>query len=357
MLRVWLVAIMVLGACNEPLILERKKPRPTRSSHPQAESSPTQPATPQPPPQPQPSDPGAALVQPTPEPPAPEPITEFEMDSPMSMTIAGDTLMWTDPAGSLWSMPSHGGKQIELSHQHLPDRPMYMNLAAHAGDVIASRRGDLARVKPPDGPVVPLGLDLGDDSLLELVSDGTAMYATSFLNRSAIYKIVDGKKTKLLDLRSASIAVVGDTLYAVSYSSGQLVAIKTSGGAPRTIARGLAKTTGFAVDAKAAYVWGEKDSALKRVDLKTGKVKVLLDKDLSNCDILAVDGDWVYAHSWLGEGASTFVRVATDGSQVQVLANDLTAPYDVAIDDEAVFVSDRDQNKIIRFDKRAIKPL
>lgn len=349
MLRVWLVVVGALVACNEPLVLERKQPATPEPVPPKVGSQPAKQSEPQPPA-------SQPLVQ-KPAVPAPAGITVFNVYSPMSLAIAGDTLMWTDPAGSLWSMPSHGGKPIELSNQHLPDRPMYMNLGTVAGDVIAARRGDLARVSPPDGPLEPLGLELGEDSLLELASDGKAIYATSFEERSAIYKIVDGEKTKLLDLRSASIAIVGDTLYAVSYSTGQLVSIKTTGGTPRTIARGLAKTTGFAVDAKAAYVWTEKDSALKRVDLKTGKVKVLLDKDLENCDMLAADGDWVYAHSWLGDDKSTFLRVAKDGSQVQVLANDLSAPYDVAIDNEAVFVSDRDENKIIRFDKQAIKPL
>ena len=51
------------------------------------------------------------------------------------------------------------------------------------------------------------------------------------------------------------------------------------------------------------------------------------------------------------------MRVAKDGSQTQVLANDLSAPYDIAVDAEAVFVSVRDQDKILRFEKRAIKPL
>ena len=351
MQRLWLVVVIALVGCEEPLVLGKSKP-----GQQAQEPKPVQPPRPRDPDS-EPPDRGVALVQVDAAVPAPSRFAEFDVYAPMSMTIAGDTLMWTDPKGSLWSMPTQGGKPTELSHQHLAGRPMYMNLATHAGAVIASRQGDLARVDSAQGPVVPLGLELGTDSLLEIVSDGTALYTTSYENRSAIYKIVDGKKSKFAELRSASIAVRGDTLYALSYSTGQLIAVKTSGGTPRTIARGLPKPTGFDVDDTSAYAWCEKDATLRKIDLKTGKITVLESKDLGNSDILVEDGDWVYLHTWLGPNASKSLRVAKDGSRTEVIADALSAPYDIAIDDTWVFVSDRDQNKILRFKKSEIVPL
>jgi hypothetical protein len=357
MTRTWLV-ILAMTACDEPLVTNEQAPAAPPRAEPPAVRLDKLPEPPRVAPEPaRPGEPTPQVAQAIDAGTAPQRITTFEAYAPMSLAIAGDTLLWTDPRGSLWSMPSRGGTPVELSNQHMPGRPMYMNLAAHDGAIIASRAGDLVRVGLPAGPLQPLGLDLGTDSLLELVSDGTAIYATSFEHASAIYKIEAGQKTKLLDHKRAGLAVVGDTLYAVSYSTGVLVAIKTSGGRPRTITRGLAKTTGFAADDKAAYVWGERDRAIRRIDLKTGKATILANEGFDNTDVLVSDGAWIYAHSWLGEGKSTFVRIAKDGSGVQVLASDLSAPYDIAVDDEAVFVSVRDSNKIVRFDKRAIEPL
>ncbi|HEY5924901.1 MAG TPA: DUF5050 domain-containing protein [Kofleriaceae bacterium] len=355
MQRLWVVVVIALVGCEEPLVLGRSKPAGQGEAKRVEPPGPTRVA----PDRVGRPDPGSALVQAPPDAAvqAPAAVTVFEVYSPMSMTLAGDTLMWTDPKGSLWSMPASGGKPTELSHQHLPGRPMFMNLATHAGAVIASRQGDLVRVDVPEGPLVPLGLELGEDSLLEMVSDGTALYATSYEQRSAIYKIVDGKKTKLLDHRSASIEVRGGTLYALSYSTGTLVAVKTSGGTPRTIARGLPKPTGFDVDDTSAYAWCEKDATLRKIDLKTGKITVLESKDLGNSDVVVADGDWVYLHTWLGPNQSKSLRVAKDGSRTEVLADELTAPYDIAIDDQWVFVSERDQNRILRFKKSEIVAL
>jgi hypothetical protein len=277
-------------------------------------------------------------------------------ESPMSIAVVGDTLFWTDSAGAIWSMPKVGGRILQLSNQHEPGRPFYQNIAAHTGDLVAAKEGDLVRVKPSQGPLTPMNLGLGSDQLLELVSDGTAVYATSY-ETNKIYRIANDKATKLLDHRRAGIAVRGDTLYALSYSTGVLVAVKTSGGSPRTIATGLPKPTGFDIDDTNAYAWCEKDGTLRRVDLKTGKHTILAKDGLENSDNIVEDGEWIYLYTWLGPGAGKLLRVAKDGSKSEVIADKLSAPYDIAIDDEAVFVSVRDDNKILRLPKAAIKAL
>jgi len=332
-MRMWMVVVIALVGCDS--------------------GKPDKPAKREPPPPVR--DAGAAIV--LMDGPAPSGIQVFGVGkNPMSIAVVGDTLMWTDSAGALWSMPKRGGRMLQLSEQHQPGNPFFQNLAPHAGHIVAALEGDLVSVDPPQGPLSRMQLGLGTDQLLELASDGDAVYATSY-ETNHVYKIRAGKATKLLDHRRAGIALRGDTLYALSYSTGVLVAVKTSGGTPRTIATGLPKPTGFDVDDANAYAWCEKDGTLRKVDLETGKHTVLAKDGLDNSDNLVVDGDWIYLYTWGGPRAGKLLRVAKDGSQTQVIADQLSAPYDIAIDDEAVFVSVRDDDKILRFEKSAIKPL
>ena len=299
---------------------------------------------------------GMAIVQ-IDGPVAPKDVDVFDVgESPMSIAVVGDTLMWTDSAGALWSMPKRGGRMLQLSEQHMPGEPFYQNIVLHAGKLVAARRGDLATVPPPQGPPTVMELGLGNDQLLEMVSDGTAVYATSY-ETNKIYRVADNKATRLFDHRRAAIDIEGDTLYALSYSTGALVSIKTKGGAVRTIATGLPKPTGFATDALNAYAWCEKDGTLRRIELATGKQATLAKDGLQNSDTIIEDGAWLYLYTWLGPNAGKFLRVAKDGTQMQVIADKLSAPYDIAIDDEAVYLSVRDDNKIMRFQRATIRPL
>ena len=48
--------------------------------------------------------------------------------------------------------------------------------------------------------------------------------------------------------------------------------------------------------------------------------------------------------------------IAKDGSSRTALATDLAAPYNIAVDDNAVFVTARDGAQIVRFEKAALAP-
>ena len=51
-------------------------------------------------------------------------------------------------------------------------------------------------------------------------------------------------------------------------------------------------------------------------------------------------------------GFESLLRIAKDGSQRDVLADDLASPSHIAVDARAVYVVSRDQAKIVRFAKR-----
>jgi hypothetical protein len=346
--RVWMVAVVAFAACNEPLVLSAKpkpsqEPAPSRVEKP-APAQPPAPATPAP-------------AAPKPEPPAeakPTGVQSFDARFAMKLAIAGDTLAWTDSAGSLWMMPSNGGRALELSSQTMEGRPMLGNMVVVGNEIIATKQGELVRVAVPKGPISSFA-SLGDDWIADLVTDGSAVYGTQ-LETDAIFRVaLDGTHTTAANVKMAGLSTRGATLYIVSYARGTISAVKPAGGKPRTIARGLVKPTGFVVDDTSAYVWCEGDKALRRVDLATGKTTFLEKQGLDNTDTLVLDGDWVYATT-IADGGK-FVRVAKDGSATQVIADKLQSPGDIAIDDEAVFLAVPLQNKIIRFDKQAIKPL
>lgn len=356
MKRLWLVVGIALVGCDEPLVLGR-----TKQSRPQEPLSPSQPQPrieadrPAPPSQPLlPSQPPPEVAKPAPA--TPRPIEVLEVDSsPTNIAIANGTLVWTDTAGALWTMPARGGaRPKQLSNQHMPGQPMYGNLVAVGSVVVATKQNALAKVTLPDGPIEVIATP-SEDWLIELETDGTAVYS-NFMDSAEVFKLtLDGTKTKLTDFKRASLAVHGDTVYAVGYGSGTIIAMKD--GKRRTIASGLRHPTGFAVDDQAAYVWTEGDRALRRIDLKTGKTTFLEKQGLENTDELVLDGDWVYLYTWFGPGKSKFLRVAKDGSGTQVLADGLGAPNSIAVDADAVYVSLQDADRILRFDKRAITPL
>lgn len=265
--------------------------------------------------------------------------------SPMSVVVAGDALVWTDSAGAIWTVPIAGGEPTQLSDQHSAGFMFHPVVAA--GDVFVSTKRDFVRVTLPRGPVTKLGLALAEDPE-EVVAAGDTIYVTLF-KRDAVLAIParGGAPKQLTTFRRGVLAVHESALYAISYSSGVLVSIPTDGGKPKQIARGFTRPTALAVDDTAAFVYTEKDQTLRRVELATGATRVLA-AGLVNSDDLVSDGPWLYTFSW----PSSLVRIAKDGSQKDVLADDLASPYHIAVDADAIYVVSRDQNKIIRLAKR-----
>jgi hypothetical protein len=271
----------------------------------------------------------------------------------MSLVVSGTTLAWTDSAGAIWSMPSHGRDQPKkLSDQRTPD--FAFQVFAAGGRVFAATRGDLMRVELPDGPVAKAKLGLAALPE-EAVADESFVYLTLFQKDDILrVPVGGGAAKKVAQLSRGVLALRGDTLYAVSYSTGVLVELPAAGGKPRTIARGLPRPTALAVDEHSAFIYCEGDEALRRVDLATG-TSAILARELINSDEVHLDGPYVYTRSW-GKRHS-IVRVPKDGSRPQQVVTDgLASPYHIAIDAEALYVTSRDADTIVRIDKAALPP-
>ncbi|HEY5925641.1 MAG TPA: hypothetical protein VIV11_28340, partial [Kofleriaceae bacterium] len=201
-------------------------------------------------------------------------------------------------------------------------------------------------VRVEAGGVKKLGLALPEDPE-EVVADDRAIYVTLFKRDEVMaIPVRGGSPSTLMTFRRGVLAVHGGTLYAVSYASGVLVAVPTTGGKQRTIAKGFVRPTALAVDDTHAFVYTEKDRTLRKVELATGATSVLATA-LENADDLVGDGAWLYTFSW----PSTLLRIAKDGSRRDVLADDLKSPYHIAFDAQAIYVVSRDQNKIVRLRK------
>ena len=305
-----------------------------------------QPAPSPPPPPPQVEQPVADEM---PEVAAPPARVDYDLPtSPMSLVIAGDAMVWTDSTGAIWTMPVAGGEPRQLSEQH--SHGFAFHPVVVGTEVFVSGKRDFWRVALPAGPVTKMNARGLLEDPEEVVSDETSIYATLF-KRDEVMAIPasSGGARQVMKFRRGVLAIHGDTLYAVSYSNGTLVAVPTSGGKPKQIAKGFVRPTALAVDDMHAFVYTEKDRTVRRVELATGATSVLA-RELENSDDLVSDGAWLYTFSW-GKPAK-LVRIAKDGSrEPEVLADDLLSPYHIAIDARAVYVTSRDQNKIVRLRK------
>jgi hypothetical protein len=307
---------------------------------------------------------GCPAPAPPPEPPrtpapgdaAPARPARADLDtggSPTSVALAGGSLVWTDIAGGIWSMPADGGgAPRQLSDQKTPGFAFHLFTAGR--QVLATSRGDLLRVGVPDGPVTLAKIRGLVEYPLEAAADASFIYLTMF-KRPEIMRVpaAGGAATKLAELPRAVLALRGDTLYAASYATGVLVAIATATGRTRVVARQLAKPTAIAADDTHVYAYCEQDQTLRRIDVATGATFELA-RGLVNSDDVELDGGYVYTRTWGARPA--LVRVAKDGSRPRELLAELPSPTDIAIDDGGVYVASRDGNRIVRLDKAQLAP-
>lgn len=259
-------------------------------------------------------------------------------------------LVWTDNFGSIWTMPATGGDARELANQHDgPGFPEYSALVVHRGTVYSSRIGAVATVALPAGPVTPLSKETGDDAY-QLASDGTSLYGAMFDAHSVVRFADDGSETKLAAMHEGVFAAAGSAVYAADFGAGTVVQL-----APvrRTVARNIPHPTGLAADDRAVYVWSQLDSGLRRVELATGKVTWRI--AVTNGDGLIADGDWIYTDA-VDQGASTLMRVAKDGSELDVLAP-LDAYGRLAADADAIYTSGGSDGTFVRVDKARVQPI
>jgi DNA-binding beta-propeller fold protein YncE len=250
-------------------------------------------------------------------------------------------------------MPATGGKPRQLSDQKRPDFAFKVVAAGDA--VVASSRKDLLHVDVAGGAVAKANIRGLTEYPEEIVADAAFVYVTMF-KQPQIMRVPagGGSAQQIGELARGVLALRGDTLYVASYATGVLVALPKAGGKPRTIAKGLVRPTALAVDATHAFVYSEKDRTIQKIDLVTGKASVIA-TNLTNSDELVLDGAWLYTRSWDKGSAGSLVRIATTGAGgAEVIGGDLAAPYGIAFDAEAIYVTARDGAQIIRFDKAAL---
>jgi len=274
----------------------------------------------------------------------------FDLDvpsAPTSLVVIGGKLLWTDSLGAIWSMPSDGSAPARL----LGDARFAFHLFRAGDEAFATARGDLLRVDA-DGNVHALGVKL-KDLAEESAGDANGLYITMF-KRTEILRVpvTGGAATKLADVTRGVLGIHDATLYAASYTGGTLVAIPTKGGAAKTIASNLPRPTAVAADERAVYVYCERDQTVRRIDLADGAVSVIA-RELTNSDDIVSDGAYLYTFTWGAQPG--LVRVWKDGSHpAQRLTTDLATPNKIAVDAEAVYVSSRDQKRIVKLVKAAL---
>lgn len=264
--------------------------------------------------------------------------------SPVSIAVRGGALYWTDGAGSIWTMPSTGGTPSKLT------TPEFAFKIVNAGDaLVASTRKDFLRV---GDTVQKMGLQL-PELPEEVVADAAHVYFTMFKKTQIMRVPVGGGSAQPIgEIVRGVLALHGDTLYAASYSTGVLLAIPKAGGKPRTIATGLARPTALVADDTHAYAYLEKDRTLVAIDLASGKQNVIA-RALVNSDELVSDGKWLYTRSWNKGNRGSLVRIAKTGP-ARVVGDNLAAPYGIAFDEDAIYVTVRASAQIVRFEKSAL---
>lgn len=262
------------------------------------------------------------------------------------MVVVGETMVFVDTMGAIWTVPAKGGESKQISDAQATGFAFHPVVVG--SQVLVSTKKGFVRVALPSGPVTPVGLVMSDTPE-EVIADDKRIYMTLFQKDDIMAYDPIAKPWRLTKLKRGVLAQHGDTLYAISYATGNLIAVPKGGGTAKPIAGGPPRPTALAVDDTYAYVYSEKTKELTRIELASGAEKTLAE-GLENSDDLVLDGAYVYTFSW-AKPAGSLVRIAKDGSTTEVLVSDLASPSHIAVDSEAVYVTSRDQNKIVRIRK------
>jgi len=267
--------------------------------------------------------------------------------TPISMVVRGPELVITDSTGAVYVLPADGSSQTpkKLSDQH------GVGFAYRAfeagGEILATAHLGLFHIALPDGPVTKLEVHGLPESPESAIGDDQYAYVSIFKHNDVMrVPAHGGDAMRLTSLKNSVLGTNGKTVFAASYTTGELFALDK----PAPIAKGLLHPTAVTADATAAYLYCEGDGTLRRVDLATGAITTLADH-LVNSKELHVDGPWIYTRTWAEHG-DKLVRIAKDGKRpMQVLADDLAEPQAIVVTPEAVFIGNKRRNTIIRFDK------
>jgi hypothetical protein len=267
---------------------------------------------------------------------------------PMDLVLHRGTLVWADLAGAIWMMPADGtGAPEQVSEQHRD------GFAAHpfvAGDRVMAKCGKgLLAIEVPGGAMTQVHISGVPDLLEDVAGDASTIYFTVF-NRDQVMRVpvTGGAAQHMLDAKRAVLALHDPVLYVASYNTGELLAVPTAGGVPRTIARKLKQPTALAVEDTAAYVYTEGDQRLTRVELTTGVTKVL-GEHLENSDEIELAADALYTVSW----PNKLVRLPkVPGAAPETLTDQLFQPRGIVRDEHFIYVTSDQPPRIVRIPVR-----
>lgn len=286
-------------------------------------------------------------VEPPPRPVAPDHRSawpEYQVPTlPMDLALYRGTLVWVDLAGAIWMMPADGtAAPVQVSEQHRNGVALHPFVA---GDRVFAKSGKgLIAIEVPGGAVTSVRITGLPDFPENIVGDGSTLFFGVF-NHDQVMRvpITGGAAQHVTAAKGAVLALQGAMLYVASYDTGDLIAVSTAGGAPRTIARKLDHPTALAVDDAAAYVYTEGDQRVTRLDLATGAATVL-GEHLDNSDEVELAPDAVYTVSW----PNKLIRLPKVAGAAATLADDLFQPRGVVRDEQFVYVTSDRPPRIVR---------
>ena len=295
------------------------------------------------------------------------------------LQLVNGSLVWR-ASGATWMMRGDGTGCIASVNDGLQrDRESSDIKAAFVmvgGRLHALTRHAIVRYgAAASGPHDRIAIAALPDDPVVVVSDGTFLYTQLFASDTIMrVPLAGGDASVLAELpRGAGklgvvLAIHDGVIYAASYTTGDLVAIPTTGGATRSIAHALPGPRALAVDASGVYVLyqrakpngSELEGQLRRIDPKTGASQVLA-TNLFNGGHVTLDGPFAYVPSRSTaygddvEHNGKLYKVAKDGSSPpQILLEGMQDLGPILVDDHAIIVQVVDRysrTRFIRLDK------
>jgi hypothetical protein len=296
------------------------------------------------------------------------------------LQLVNGSLVWR-ASGTTWMMRGDGTGCIEIVNDGLERSRDSSSDIKTAFVMVGGRLHALTRHAivrygaAAKGPHERIAISTLPDDPVVVVTDGTFLYTQLFAS-DAITRVpvAGGDASVLAELPKGAgslgvvLAVHDGQVFAASYATGDLVAIPTGGGPPRSIARALPGPRALAVDASGVYVLcqrakrdgSELEGQLRRIDPKTGSSRVLA-TTLFNGGHVTLDGAFVYVPSRSTvygddvEHNGKLYKVWKDGSHApQLLIDGMQDLGPILVDDHAIFVQVVDRyarTRFLRLDK------
>ncbi|MFO0675239.1 MAG: hypothetical protein U0169_01815 [Polyangiaceae bacterium] len=137
----------------------------------------------------------------------------------------------------------------------------------------------------------------------------------------------------------AGIVVEGDHVYWTDRFAGTVSRVAKTGGAVEVLVRDRVSPGRIASDGRGHVVWVDTRSAVMRFDVGSGSVVPLVDRGVSPV-YLAVRGSTVV---FTNIGAAIVMRVPVAGGDAEAVVEGTGAPNGIAIDDERIHWTERDE--------------